>query len=151
MATIQAHRALTLAILTALPLAGCKLVDQTYFFPEPVRPPAVAAPAAPGPSSFAATPLLTIRFAPGVEYRTALRTAVRAARARRADVIFDVYAAIPTTGSPEQQVASAQQQALHAREIADALRAEGVPASQIMLGTRTEAGLDAPEIRVFVR
>ncbi len=150
MAPNQSRRVLTLALLAAIPLAGCKIIDQTTFFPEP-GPPAVAAPAAPGPSSFAATPLLTIRVAPGVEYRAALRTAVRAARARRADVIFDVYAAIPTTGSTEQQVAASQQQAAHARNIADAIRAEGVPASQIMLGTRTEAGLDAPEIRVFVR
>ena len=126
-----------------LVLGGCTLIDQRTFDPHasdaPVIPP--ASPAAPGPPP--GPPALVV-VAPGAtDYRAALGEAVRAARARKADVVFNVVevqaadAAVPTGTA--------------AADVARTIVAAGVPAQRVRLVARPESVGRAGEVRVYVQ
>lgn len=141
--------ALILAALAGGALPGCTLIDQNTFNPAaraaPVipRPPVVAAVAAPpGPP-----PLLTLR--PGQPVQDAVRQAVAAARRRKADVVFDVVAMLPSaeTGLDDQAASPGAE----AGTVARAITAQGVPPARVRLFARPEAGLAGREVRVYVR
>jgi hypothetical protein len=140
---------LSCAALLLLTLAGCKLIDQNTFAPSPeatLRP--VAAP----PKVETRTPLIVIGFASGKpDYAAPLRQAVRAAEAHKPDIVYDVVGTAPVRGD-----AGAQSDALllasdDASAVMRAIIADGVPAARIHLGARTETGLTAREVRVYVR
>ncbi len=128
-------------------LAGCKLVDQTTFNPNAGKlptPPVIVGPSAP--------PLLTIQVNdPTLSYEPILRQQVAAALARKPDVVFDVVTVVPATGTPASQTAAATEVISDARQVARTINSEGVDDPRIHLAARSEAGLAAREIRVFVR
>ena len=128
-------------VLAALLLTGCKLVDQTTFAPSPDATPAMPEPPKPDPR----TPLLTIGFAEAnPHYQDVLRYAVRAAETRDPGVQYDVIAMLPAGGD-----AAAEQE--RAADVMRAIMAQGVPATRIHLGLRSEAAGAAQQVRVYVR
>ena len=134
----------------ALPalLGACKLIDQSTFRPKPPPPPpAPPAPPAPPP----VPPLVSIRFPrPDIDYAGALRQAVTAARQRKVDVSFDVQGLAPAAPTLAAQAANLQSVNAEAHGVADAIGRLGVDPSRIRLASRTEAGLSANEVRVYV-
>jgi type IV pilus biogenesis protein CpaD/CtpE len=131
----------TWILAAGLALAGCKLIDQTTFAPSPEATPAKTELLNADPR----TPLLTIGYAaPDQNYQDVLRYAVRAAETRAPRVQYDVIAMLPKGAD----AAAAQGRAA---EVMRDIMGQGVPASRIHLGLRTEQPGDAQEIRVYVR
>ena len=129
-------------LAVGLLLAGCKLIDQTTFAPSPEAKP-IAAPATPKVDT--RTPLVTIDYGgPSPDYQGLLRFAIHAAETRDPGVQYDVIGMLPAGGD-----AAAEQS--RAVEIMRAIMAQGVPASRIHLGLRSEAAGSPQEIRVYVR
>ena len=124
-------------------VGGCTLIDQRTFDPHaseaPVIPP--APPAAPGPPP--GPPALVV-IAPGVtDYRASLADAVRAARARKADVVFNVVEVQAADAAVPMGTAGV--------EVARAITAAGVPAQRVRLVARPEASARVGEVRVYVQ
>lgn len=124
-------------------VGGCTLIDQRTFDPHasdaPVIPP--APPAAPGPPP--GPPALVV-VAPGAtDYRAALGDAVRAARARKAEVVFNVVEVQAADAVLPTGTAGA--------EVARAIVAAGVPAQRVRLVARPESAGRAGEVRVYVQ
>lgn len=139
-------------LLGALPgLAGCKLVDRTDFRPPPPAAPAVAAaPRAPAPPP--APPLLTVTFDhPGVAYADAVRGAARDALRVKPDVRFEVVALAPSAPTLDAQAAGLRQADADARGVAEAIARAGAAPDRISLSARTQPGLAARQVQVFVR
>jgi len=131
-----------MVLAVGLLLAGCKLIDQTTFAPSPEASPAVVV--AP-PKVDARTPLVTIDYSgPSPDYQGLLRFAVHAAETRAPGVEYDVIGMLPAGGD-----AAAEQR--RAAEVMRAIMAQGVPATRIHLGLRTEPAGGEQEIRVYVR
>jgi hypothetical protein len=127
-------------VLLGLALGGCSLVDQTTFAPSPAE----KTPPAP-PSVDPRTPLLAISYdTPNPSYQDMLQYAVRAAEARAPGVQYDVYAILPAGGDAAQAQSSAV-------EVMRAILAQGVPASRVHLGLRTEPAEAVRQVRVYVR
>jgi hypothetical protein len=128
--------------LAGLFLAGCTLIDQRTFAPSPEAEPIPLIPMAPAKYD-PRTPLVTIDFTtPSPNYKDLLRFAVRAAQARDGAVQFDVVAVTPSldVGAPPQAV-----------EVMRTIVAERVPAARVHLGLRSEPGVSAVQVRVYVR
>ena len=134
--------------LCAVLLAGCTLIDQRTFNPQagvPAKPPA-----APGPPAI--VPLVTINLAKAIpDYAASLHQSVANALARKPDVQFDVVSVVPAAGTPAEQVAAATGITADARAIARAINADGVDDGNIHLSARSDAGVTAREVQVFVR
>ena len=129
-------------LLAALALVGCKLVDQETFAPSPEE---VAAAQAAPPRVDTRTALLTIGYAtPNPNYEDVLRYAVRTAASRAPGVQYDVIAMLPAG----TDMALAQGNAV---EVMGGILAQGVPASRVHLGLRTEHASLTREVRVYVR
>ena len=144
----NATRRAALPLLLPTLLAGCKLIDQTTFAPTP-KPAPPPPPPPPGPPPV--PPLLDIRFdQPGLNYDAAVRQAVRAALARKRDVVFDVIAIAPTAPTLQAQLQglNAAEDRLHS--VAGVIARQGVAPAQISLSARTEAGVTAISVRVFI-
>jgi hypothetical protein len=128
-------------VLLGLALGGCSLVDQTTFAPSPEAKPTGPAQASTDPRA----PLLTIGYdTPDPSYQEMLRYAVRAAETRAPGVQYDVYAMLPAGGD----AALAQSSAV---DVMRAILAQGVPASRVHLGLRTEPAGAVRQVRVYVR
>jgi hypothetical protein len=127
--------------VAGIALAGCKLVDQTTFAPSPEASP--TAPAA-APKSDPRVALLTIGYdTPNPNYQDVLRYAVREAETRAPGVRYDVIAMLPAGGDVAQAQGSAA-------EVMRAIMAQGVAASRVQLGLRTEPAGLTREVRVYV-
>lgn len=138
----------TRALALLIPLAACKLIDQTTF---------TRVPPGPGPAELAAMPvgrsaLLTIRYAtPAPDYTAPLTAAVDAAGRQRPGVGFDVVAAIPVEHDP---VLEAQRLARAQRNVAEVMQRMvllGVPEQRIRLGAETDPQITVQEVRVYIR
>ena len=134
---------LLMLLLGGFTLPGCTLIDQTTFDPHaadaPVIPPAPAPPppAPPGPP-----PLVVI--APGATgYADTLAKAVSSARARKAEVVFNVVEIEPSDATVPVGT--------DAETVARLIIAQGVPAARVRLVARPEAGGRPREIRVYVQ
>ncbi len=137
-----------LAGAALLALAGCKLIDQRTFEPAAAAPTAadLARPALPP------LPLLTIAFTvPDADWRPAVRDAVRAAEARKRDVVFSVVAPIPTTASRDAQDVATRQGQEDAALVAREVHLNGVPPERIAIGLRGDAGAPRREVRVYAQ
>ena len=121
-------------------LAGCKLIDQRSFFP-PSKPGAVEL-----ASVVAAdAPVLSLRLgAMEPDWHPAIIELVEATLARQPDATFEVVASIAPNAD-----ASAQSRA--ARDIAEAITAQGVQPSRVRLALRTVSGAGMRDILVYVR
>ncbi len=135
------------AALCAVLLAGCTLVDQRSFNPQaglPAKPPQP-----PGPAAI--VPLVTIDLAKAnPDYAASLRQAVADAVRRKPNVQFDIVSVVPATGTPAQQVAAATGITGDARAIARAINADGVDDGNIHLSARSDSGVTARQVQVFV-
>ena len=139
-----------LLLAAASLLAGCALVDQTWFTTPP--PAVVVPPAPPPPRLDSRAPLIVIAAAAAEpDYAGKLGFAVQAAEASRGTIVYDVIGMAPIQGTQSVQAQAGRDAAASAARIMRAILADGVPDSRIRLGVRTEAGLAAPEVRVFVR
>jgi hypothetical protein len=128
-------------LAAALLLAGCKLIDQTTFAPSPEAATTVAE----RPKADTRVALLTVDYAqPNPSFQDLLRYAVREAETRVPGVQYDVISMLP----PKSDAAVAQQ---HAADVMRAIMAEGVPASRIHLGLRSEPAGGTQQVRVYVR
>jgi len=128
-------------LLAAAALAGCKLVDQTIFAPSPEEKQVVQAP----PQADPRAPLITIGYAtPNPNYQEVLRYAVHTAETRAPGVQYDVIAMLPAGGDAAQAQGNGV-------EVMRGILAQGVPASRIHLGLRTEPAGLTREVRVYVR
>jgi hypothetical protein len=129
-----------------LVLTGCQLIDQNTFKPSPeAGPPAQPAAPAPQPRIDPRTPLVVIDYSsPRPEFHDLLGLAVHAAQARDRAVQFDVISVAKTIDD-----ASAAQD--HAVDVMRAILAEGVTASRVHLGLRSEPSVTGAQVRVYVR
>ncbi len=134
-------------LLPLLLLTGCSLIDQQTFNPRAGEPPVVPAPPAtvvapvvPGPA-----PLLVVAAgAVPSSYAGPLGMAVQAARARKAEVIFDVV---------EMQAPDVASETVggQAAAVARAIVAQGVVPGRVRLAVRPDASATPREVRVYVR
>ena len=133
------------AVVLAVALTGCHLVDQRTFAPSPEAKPVSPATPAPPPHIDPRRPLLVIDYTnPQPEYHPLLGMAVHAADDRDREVQFDVVAVASTIDA-----ASAAQD--HAVDVMRAILADGVPATRVHLGLRVDPGLANAQVRVYVR
>ncbi|MBV9653044.1 MAG: hypothetical protein JOZ42_00635 [Acetobacteraceae bacterium] len=134
----------------ALALAGCALIDQRTFAPDPEAPEAQQVNAAAVPDR--RSPLLTIRYdVPNPSYEGPLRYAIQAARSRDAAVDFDVVSVVPGNGGTPGIAQAAQAGLADAAEVMRTMVRLGVPDGDIRLGARSDAAATAREVRVYVR
>jgi type IV pilus biogenesis protein CpaD/CtpE len=128
-------------------LSGCKLIDQTTFNPQAgklVTPPVIVSPSAP--------PLLVIPVGQSdAGYGAIIRQQVDAALAVKPDAQFEVVTVVPGVGATASQTAAATEVIADARQVARVINDEGVDDGRISLSAKSEAGLAARELRVFVR
>lgn len=136
-------------------LSACTLPDQrtlgaAAYAPPPVpRSARLEAPRSPWPG---AEPLATIRFASAsADYAGPLGTAVRAAEARKPDVVFTVVGVAPGGGAVDAQARAAARAAASAETVMRAIEGMGVPSSRILLASRTDPTVHAEQVEVFVR
>lgn len=145
-----------LSLLLGLPLlAGCTLIDQRTFNPDAGKRPVstkAETPAPPVPGLSGPPPLLRIPLGPGAreDWAGPLRTAVTAARARKPDVVFDVVAVVPATGTPQEQAAAVEDAEEPAGRVARAIIAAGVVSGRVQLQARPAPDATGREVRVFV-
>ncbi len=136
-------------LMAAAALGGCTLIDQNTFHPGasqvatfPPKPKPVVPPAMPsGPK-----PLLTI--SPGArpaDYASVLHKAVNDARARKADVTFDVVEMEPPDVATDILLGAG------AAEVARSIVAEGIAPARVRLAARPDASAIPKEVRVYVR
>jgi hypothetical protein len=130
-------------VLALLSFTGCTLIDQTTFAPAPEAKAQSASPQVVVLDT--RTPLVTIDYTvPSPDYAELLHDAVYAARARDANVQFDVVAVLKDTS----EIAAGQE---HATGVMRAIMRDQVPAARIHLGVRTDPALAASQVRVYVR
>jgi hypothetical protein len=130
-------------VLALLSFTGCTLIDQTTFAPAPEAKAQSAPPQVVVLDT--RTPLVTIDYTvPSPDYAELLHDAVYAARARDANVQFDVVAVLKDTS----EIAAGQE---HATGVMRAIMRDQVPAARIHLGVRTDPALAASQVRVYVR
>jgi hypothetical protein len=130
-------------------LAGCKLIDQTTFAPDPE--PAPPAQIAASVRADSRTPLLTIRYdVPDPAYEDLLRYALNAAETRDPDIAYDVVAVGPGGGTTAA-VEAAQLRRPDAVAVMRSMMTMGVPDNRIRLGARTDPQIQIGEVRVYVR
>ena len=136
-------------VVASAVVGGCTLVDQNTFYPgasaAPVIPPApVAAVAPPVPSG--PQPLLVISpGAKAADYGGVLRKAVASARARKADVVFDVVEMEAPDAAGDTVLGAG------AAGVARSIVGAGVPPARVRLDARPDASAVAKEVRVYVR
>lgn len=136
--------------LVLLGFSGCALVDQTWFTTPPPAP--APGPVVEAPRLEKRAALIVIAFTtPTPDYAATLASAVRAAEASRPSIGYDVIGMAAAAGMPAVQAAAEREAAVNATTTMRAILTDGVPASRIRLGVRTEPGLTVPQVRVFVR
>lgn len=138
-----------LVLLALMGLAACRVVDQTTFGAKPQKPlPDMLTRAlAPGPP----VPLVTIVFNGGqVAYADQLRLAVLMAEGRHPGLQYDLVTVVPARGTPSAQEAAAKAGNSDAIDVADEMDSLGVDPAHIHFSARTDADVDARELRIYV-
>jgi hypothetical protein len=131
-------------LLAMLSFSGCTLIDQRTFAPSPEAK-AQPAPAVPAVAIDPRAPLLTIDYTvSSPDYAELLHYAVRAAENRDPNVQYDVIAVM-------KDMSEAAEGQERAAGVMRAIMRDRVPASRIHLGLRSDPGLAASQVRVYVR
>lgn len=141
----MAHIRRFAVLLSLVILAGCQLIDQTFFAadPEPAPVATASAPAIPAPAARSVA-LLSIGYqTPNPAFQDPLAVAVRAAEQRRPGGQYDVVG-ISTA-------ADAARTGRDAGAIMAAMVRLGVPASRIHLGAQLDAAQTVREVRIHLR
>ncbi len=114
--------------------------------------PAAGDAARPPERGMAARPLIVIRFDnPDTEFDDALGGAVEAALITYPLSIFEVQALAPDAMPLDAKAAAMRDARDSAERVMRSLAAHGVPASQVQLSARTDAGVSTPQVSVFIR
>jgi hypothetical protein len=126
--------------------AACTLIDQRTFAPSPEAAPAPVAQTPSHSVPIDSRPALIVidYTVPQPRYQELLRVAVRAAEARYGNVQYDVVAVL----ADAKDAAQGRDRAV---AVMRGIMAENVPAARAHLALRTEPGLSAGQIRVYVR
>ena len=131
-------------LLALLSFTGCTLIDQRTFAPAPEAK-AQTPPPLPPVVVDTRIPLVTIDYTVrSPDYAELLHYAVHAAEARDADVQYDVVSVLKDTN----EVAAGQERV---SGVMRAIMRDRVPSSRIHLALRTDPGLAASQVRVYVR
>lgn len=109
----------------------------------------------PAPVSFSADsgavagkPLFVAKFNKGnVNYKDGLRRAVNAAKAKKANVVFEVVAVTPISGGSSARSNAQNQATTIFQEIVNM----GVSAERVSLSSRSSGDASSPEVQIFVR
>ncbi len=135
-----------LLVLICLSAVACTLIDQRTFAPSPEAAPApVAQTKSHSVPIDSRPPLIVIDYAVAQpRYQELLRVAVRAAEARYGNVQYDVVAVM----ADAKDAAQGRDRAV---AVMRGIMAEHVPAARAHLALRTEPGLSAGQVRVYVR
>ena len=147
------RRTLNAFALIVVMAAGCRLVDQRTF-ERPGRSPGTPQLARADYAQRAVPPpaLVTIRFGRiDSDWQPAVVAASRDARARKADVIFDLVTPVPTNAPAAVQDSAQKAGAKDAAAVAAVLQGDGVSADQIRIGARGDPGQPPREVEVYVR
>ena len=137
------------AIAALIVLAGCKIIDQTTFGAKPVAPPPdfVAEALKPGSK----LPLMTVRFdGTPFNYDAQLKSVLELAQTRRPDAKYHVVTVVPASGDPEKDSRAIENGRYDVRRLEDAMTNDGIPGDDISTSARTEKGITAREIRIYV-
>ncbi|MGH7122344.1 MAG: hypothetical protein ACREFP_25690 [Acetobacteraceae bacterium] len=151
---VRRHLLQALAGTAGAWLAGCALPDQRTFgtaaYLPPLAPPTPARP--PPPPWPGPAPLAIIRFDNlSADYAGPLGEAVKAAEARKPDVVFVVVGVAPASGTPAAQKAAAGSAATAAQEVMQSIARMGVPNDRLLLAARTDPTVKADQVEVYVR
>ena len=131
-------------VVALLSFTGCTLIDQRTFAPSPEAQAQPAPPPAPVVLD-ARAPLVTIDYTvASPNYAELLSYAVRAAELRDAEVQYDVVSVMKDTN----ELSAGQQRALG---VMRSIMRDQVPSSRIHLALRTDPGVAADQVRVYVR
>ena len=131
-------------VVALLSFTGCTLIDQRTFAPSPEAQAQPAPPPAPVVLD-ARAPLVTIDYTvASPNYAELLSYAVRAAEMRDAEVEYDVVSVMKDT----KELSAGQQRALG---VMRSIMRDQVPSSRIHLALRTDPGVAADQVRVYVR
>jgi hypothetical protein len=116
--------------------------------------PMITASGAPRTSSFtySGTPLVVIRFDHAdVDYQQILYAALQQALQTRPGAAFSIVAVSPTRGTATAVQLAQTAAHRHAQEVLRSMTDMGVPASRLAVASATDPGVNASEVRVFVR
>ena len=132
------------ALLALLSFTGCTLIDQRTFAPAPEAK-AQTAPAAQAVPIDTRTALVTIDYTvPSPDYAELLHYAVHAAEARDSAVQYDVIAVMKDTANVATGIS-------RATGVMNVIIRERVPTDRVHLALRTDPGIAADQVRVYVR
>ncbi len=142
-----------MGLLLVATLAGCQLVDQRTFERAGLYPGAAQlARADYAQRALPPPPLAIVRFGSATQdWQDGLVEASRTARARKADVDFDLVTPIPASAGLAAQDAAQRIGAQDAATVAAVLEGDGVSADQIRIGSRGDPGRPPREVEVYVR
>ena len=99
-------------------------------------------------TAVAGKPLFVAKFNKGnVNYKDGLRRAVNAAKAKKANVVFEVVAVTPISGGTSARSNAQNQATTIFQEIVNM----GVNAERVSLSSRTNAEASSPEVQIFGR
>ncbi len=142
-------RARPVALAALALLGGCKLIDQTSFGARPVAPAPDFVAEALKPGS--RLPLMTVRFdGTPFNYDTQLKSVLDLAQTRRPDAKYHVVTVVPASGDPEKDSRVIENGRYDVRRLEDAMTNDGVAGDDIRTSARTEKGVTAREIRIYV-
>ncbi len=142
-------RARPVALAALALLGGCKLIDQTTFGAKPVSPSPDFVAEALKPGS--RLPLMTVRFdGTPFNYDTQLKSVLDLAQTRRPDAKYHVVTVVPASGDPEKDSRVIENGRYDVRRLEDAMTNDGVAGDDIRTSARTEKGVTAREIRIYV-
>lgn len=125
-------------LLSALALASCAPPGRQSFSPTPAGPDTQSVSAADAFRN--RIPLVSI-LPDTQDFQGPLKDAVAQALAIKPDATFQVMAETPATGNADTDTKTLATLAPQAKAIAQAIAADGVPASRVTVGAKT-AGLD---------
>lgn len=137
------------AVAVAVLLSGCKLIDQTTFGAKPVTPSPdfVAEALKPGSK----IPLMTVRFdGTPFNYDARLKAVLEIAQTRRPDAKYQVVTVVPASGDPDKDSRAIENGRYDVRRLENAMTNDGVAGDDIRTAARTEKGVTAREIRIYV-
>jgi hypothetical protein len=124
---------------------GSTLASQTV--PAPVQPTLP-----PGAGAASGRPLVVIRFdRPNVNYEQALYQATSKALEIRPNAAFDVVGVSPSGGTPAQNALNGDIARTNADRVVRSLMSMGLPADRVSTGQSNDAGIQAGEVRIYVR
>lgn len=99
-------------------------------------------------AAVAGKPLFVAKFnKSGVNYHDGLQRAVSAAKAKKANVVFEVVAVTPVSGNATTRSNAQNNASTIFQEIVEM----GVSPERVMLSSRTSTDASSPEVQIFVR